>query len=144
MSTTPTSSRHPTRSAFTRIAASALVATVCTAVQAADADVTVTAVGYRWADRSFDDLASLEAAVMPRTPQTVRLDACGVGAVAALKTAAYRFRHLQLELRLVDDRAAACAAPQVASLAPTALPALSRPSPTEAFAAERWWEQTMP
>jgi hypothetical protein len=120
-----------------------LAVAACGATRAADVSVTIEGDTYRWAGYRFENLAAVEAAVMPRSPQTLRLEACGVGAVETLKAAAYRFRHLALELWMAESGAAGCAGPMVASLAGFA-PTADTPPDADFRAAERWWQQTMP
>jgi hypothetical protein len=107
-----------------------------------DASITVLPEHYRWSGQDFDDLDTLEGVLMPRTPQTLRLDACGAAVAPGLKAAAYRFRHLQLELRVLDAGVAACAVPAASPLTPVGL---RQPAPmAEAAAVERWWLMLMP
>lgn len=104
----------------------------------ADAVVTVEAQQFRWSGQAFDTLDALEATVLPRSPRSIALVACGPQAAPALLAAAYRFRHLELHLR---SRAVNVAAGCQASTA--ALREATKPLVDDA-AVRTWWGQTMP
>src|SRR5512139_206578 len=109
------------RAACMWAAVAAIGAAAPAAAEPPDASVTVLPERYRWSGQDFDDLDTLESLLMPRTPQTLRLDACGPAVAPRLKAAAYRFRHLQLELRVLDARVASCAVPAASPLTPVGL-----------------------
>ena len=112
---------------------------------APDAVVTIHAGQFRWGGESFDSLEALEARMLPRTPRSVGLRACGTEATPALLTAAHRLRHLELYLNVDESGDAHCAA----GLMPPQVAVASRedrvPSPDGNDAVpSAWWQQCMP
>ena len=102
------------------------------ATGAPDALVTVHARQYRWAGQVFDSLEALEDTVLPRTPRSIGLLACGTQSTSSLLAAAHRFRHLELHLSVGDAGDAACQEPIAARPTPvsrreTATPPRMRP-----------------
>lgn len=126
-----------------------LVAAGSSSGQPARPDVTVAAHPdhYAWAGRAFEDLDALQAVVGPRTPQVIGLVACGPASAGPMMAAAYRFRHLHLDLQVAAPADPRCAPGEgrgrlVAGRA--ALPSLPSPGAAEQQAAARWWQQTQP
>ena len=114
------------------------------APDAPDAVIVVHPTQWRWAGGSYDDLDALAALMLPRTPRSVGLYACGDDAARLQKAAAHRFRYLRLDLRVLDAQAPLCegqADLRVAALAPAA----GIPVPVvDDAAVDAWWSLLMP
>jgi len=114
------------------------------AAGAPDATVTIHTQHYRWNGQAFDSLDALEATVLPRTPRSVGLLACGSQATPALLAAAHRFRHLELHLSVGDAGAAQCQEPAQIRPTPVTLREAAKPLRFDEAAVRTWWQQSMP
>lgn len=107
------------------------------ALDGPDAVIVIYPTHWRWAGASYDELDTLAAVVLPRTPRSVGLYACGDGTARLHKAAAHRFRYLELELRVLDPGSAPCKA-QDGPRNPALVPGVDE------VAVERWWSGLMP
>ena len=122
----------------------ALVGAAAAQGAGADTGVLVLASHFVYRGSAIDDLEGIERTVMQRTPRSVALDACGPAAARSLLAAAYRFRHLEIRLRLLDEDDAACAGEAHRRI--TALGGSREASlfGTDDAAVQRWWAEQMP
>ncbi len=114
------------------------------AAGAPDAMVTIHTQHYRWTGQTFDSLDALAAMVLPRTPRSVGLLACGPQATPALLAAAHRFRHLELHLSVGAAGAARCQEQTQIRPTPVALREDAKPLHFDDAAVRAWWQQSMP
>ncbi|HYM46896.1 MAG TPA: hypothetical protein VES91_00355 [Burkholderiaceae bacterium] len=99
---------------------------------------------YVFAGKPFDDLDALQDAVNDRLPWFVRLDSCSSAAARAQRAAAHRFRHLYLELRVLEPSAPSCQSAVVPRVVPIGQRAGQRPFGIYDEAVDRWWNNVMP
>lgn len=122
----------------------ALADTATAQAMGADADVLVLATHFVYRGSTVDDLDGIERAVMPRTPQSVALHACGPAAARSLLAAAHRFRHLEIRLRLRDEDDAACAGEARRRIAALGSGREASLLVIDHAAVQRWWAEQMP
>jgi hypothetical protein len=126
--------------------ASALLIAPATLVRAQtaspDVAVRVFADRYVLTGLAIDDLDVVENAVVPLRPRAVRLDACGIAADLPQRAAAHRFRHLELELRMLEPAVPECR--HAADLHERARRRGQGPSGIDEEAVNRWWHESMP
>ena len=122
----------------------ALAGTATAQTADADAGILVLASHFVYRGTPIDDLDVLERGVMPRTPRSVALDACGTAAARSLLAAAHRFRNLEIRIRLLDGGGSDCAGETDRRVA--ALGSVRDPPPRsiDEAAVQRWWAQQMP
>jgi len=114
------------------------------ATSAPDAVVTVDAQQYRWAGQVFDSLDALAATVLPRTPRSMGLLACGTQSMSSLLAAAHHFRHLELHLSANEAGSTACQEATAARPTPVSLRETAAPQRIDDDAVRAWWQQSMP
>jgi hypothetical protein len=113
-------------------------------VSSPDVTINVFADHYVLTGLAIGDLDVLESAVAPLVPRSVRLDACGIVADFAQRAAAHRFRHLNLELRVLEPDAPACRIAAAAVEMPAGRRPKEAPSGIDEEAVDRWWHESMP
>jgi hypothetical protein len=113
------------------------------ATRSPDVMVAIHAQHYLWAGRTFDTLETLATTVLPRTPQSLGLRACGTQATPALLAAASRFRHLELHLTVGAADAPPCLEREARSTR-AALREEASASRLDDEAVRAWWQQCMP
>jgi hypothetical protein len=112
-----------------------------------DVTVAVHPAHFAWAGQAFEDLDALQAVVGPRTPQVVGLLVCAPAAVRPTMAAAYRFRHLHLDLQAAVPGDPRCAPAEGSGRlfgGRAAAPPGPVPDAAEKDAAARWWRQLQP
>lgn len=105
--------------------------------------ITVFSDRYILADRAFDDLNVLEKHTTAMQARAVTLLACGPGVTRSLKAAVERFRHVPVQMLVLDADT-----PECSSTAPLAIPVRQRdgqrPYGIDDEAVERYWRDLMP
>jgi len=99
---------------------------------------------YVFAGQHFDDLDALQDAVNAKLPWFVRLDSCSGAAARAQLAAAHRFRHLYLELRVLEPSALSCQSAVAPRVVPVSQRTGQRPFGIYDEAVDRWWNNVMP
>jgi len=98
---------------------------------------------YVLAGRAFDDLNLLEEHTTAMHARAVTLLACGPRVTRSLKAAVERFRHIPVQMFVLDADAAECS-----SAPPLAIPVRGRdgqrPYGIDDEAVERYWRDLMP
>lgn len=112
--------------------------------EAPDASVTIHAQQFRWAGQTFESLDALATTLLPRTPRSVGLLACGTQAAAALLAAVHRFQHLQLHLAVDEPASAPCREETSARPTLASLPNTATPQRIDNDAVQAWWQRRMP
>ena len=110
----------------------------------ADASIVVLVSHYVYRGETIDDLDQLERSVMPRTPRSVALDACGAAAARSLLAAAQRFRNLEIHLRVLDENAPACTAKTHAHVASLQMDGKLLPQHIDDAVVRTWWNECQP
>lgn len=105
--------------------------------------ITVFSDRYIVADRAFDDLNLLEKHTTAVQARAVTLVACGPGVTRSLKAAVERFRHIPVQMLVLDADE-----PECSSTPPLAIPVRERDGPRpygiDDEAVERYWQDLMP
>jgi hypothetical protein len=105
--------------------------------------ITVFSDRYVLAGRAFDDLNLLEKHTTARQARAVTLLACGPSVTRSLKAAVERFRHVPVQMLVLDADTPECSSP-----APLATPVRERvgqrPYGIDDEAVERYWRELMP
>jgi hypothetical protein len=105
--------------------------------------ITVFSDRYVLADRAFDDLNLLEEHTTAMKARAVTLLACGEGVTRSLKAAVERFRHVPVQMLVLDADE-----PECSSTASLATPVRERRGPRpygiDDEAVERYWRDLMP
>jgi len=105
--------------------------------------ITVFSDRYIVADRAFDDLNLLEKHTTAMQARAVTLLACGPGVTRSLKAAVERFRHVPVQMLVLDADE-----PECSSTPPLAIPVRERDGPRpygiDDEAVERYWQDLMP
>ena len=127
------------------VLALSVVATTLAAAQPSRATVTIAVFSDRYilAGRAFDDLDSLEKHITAIHAHGISLLACGPGVTRSLKAAVHRFRHVSVQMRVLETDDPECFS-AVPGGTPVQVHAGLRPSGIDEEAVERYWRELMP
>ena len=130
------------------VVAGVLAAGFVTAVMAApqpsasSVSITVFADSYVVAGRAFDDLNFLEKHITGMHARGISLLACGPGVTRSLKAAVHRFRHVPVQISVLEADEPECS--KVALAIPVRERIGRRPYGIDDEAVERYWLELMP